>query len=206
MKLFYKPGACSMATHIVLHELHAPIELESVDTNAGITESGAAYRDINPRGYVPALILDNGETLTENSAILQYLFDEHFGDKISISALSRSRLQEALSFLSSELHKAFSPFFAKPELTPEERANAHTALRKQLGNLEELIADGRKFILGAVYTPADAYAFVILNWTNFINFSLDDWPKVKSLYKRILTRPATQKALYREGLIKKAAA
>ena len=188
MKLFYKAGACSMATHIVLNELDENFDLESVDTKKGVTETGANFHNINPRGYVPAVILDNGETLTENGAILQFLFDEHYGDKVEINALTRARLQEVLSFLSSELHKAFSPFFAKTKLTAEERADALVKLRKQIANFEGMIADGRSFVIGETYTPADAYAFVILNWATFINVPLDDWPNTKALHERI--RPA----------------
>ncbi len=206
MKLYYKPGACSMATHIVLNELGETFELESVDTKKGVTASGAPYREINPRGYVPALTIPNGETLTENGAILQYIFDERYSDQIDITTFVRARLQEVLSFLSSELHKAFSPFFAKTKPTTEEHAIALEKLRIQLSHLEGIIADGRKFMLGATYTPADAYAFVILNWAGVIRLPLDDWPNVKAFYERILVRPATQKAMVREGLIKAEAA
>ncbi|MEM8986383.1 MAG: glutathione binding-like protein [Pseudomonadota bacterium] len=205
MKLYYKAGACSMATHIVLNELDETFELERVDTKKGVTETGANYTNINPRGYVPAITLDTGETLTENGAILQYIFDQRFGDKVEINTLSRAYFQETVSFLSSELHKAFSPFFAEKRLNVDERAEALTKLRKQLSNLENMIADGRKFILGAEYTPADAYAFVILNWANVINVQLDDWPKTKAFYERVKARPATQTALAREGLVKVAA-
>ena len=129
MKLYYRAGACSMATHIVLNELGAAFDLERVDTQAGVTESGTDYKTINSRGYVPALILNNGETLTENAAILQYLFDEYFGDKVDVTILRRARLQEALSFLSSELHAAFRPLFAKRSIPESELQQANTILR-----------------------------------------------------------------------------
>ncbi|MEO1251338.1 MAG: glutathione binding-like protein [Pseudomonadota bacterium] len=206
MKLYYKPGACSMATHILLNEIGDPFELERVDTKRRETETGANYLDINPRGYVPAVMLGNGETLTENAAILQYIFDERFGNTSEINAFGRARLQEVLSFLSSELHKAFSPFFANSILTAEERADALAKLHRQLSNFEAMIADGRAFMLGAQYTPADAYAFVILNWATFISVSLDEWPNAKAFYERVKARPATRKALVREGLLKGEAA
>ncbi|MEO0881552.1 MAG: glutathione binding-like protein [Pseudomonadota bacterium] len=206
MKLYYKSGACSMATHIVLNELGKQFDLESVDTKAGVTETGADYRSINPRGYVPAVTFSNGETLTENSAILQYIYDVYFGDEADASPFARARLQEVLSFLSAELHKAFSPLFVATKLTADERAEALEKLKRQLTQFEAMIDDGREFLLGASYTPADAYAFVILNWTNFINVSLDDWPNAKALHERIKARPATQKALLREGLVQAEAA
>ncbi len=202
MKLYYKPGACSMAAHIILNEVSAPHSLEKVDTGAGITDAGQAYSDINPRGYVPALRLEDGDVITENSAVLQFLGD-HFADHALIpkaGTKERLRLQEVLSFLSSELHVAFSPFFTKPEMNEERKQSATQKLTRKIGEFDALLPDAAPFILGDGFSVADAYAFVILNWTNFIGVSLDPWPKLVEFQARIGKRPAVMQTLQEEGL------
>jgi glutathione S-transferase len=201
MKLYYKPGACSMAARIVLNESDAPYTDERVDTETGRAASGADYRAINPRGYVPALQQSDGTVLTENAAILGLLAELYsVRGALPDDAYGRARLAECLSFLSSELHKAFGPFFAGRALTPEERDGALARLARQIGHVEAMLADGRDFLLGDEFSVADAYGFVILNWTGFIGVSLVPWPHVLAFYARIGTRPSVALALKQEGL------
>jgi glutathione S-transferase len=201
MHLFYKPGACSMAAHIVLNEVGAEFTRESVDTAKGLTESGADYAAINPRGYVPALRLADGTVITENAAILQYLGDQFPRHALVPAAggLERVRLQEALSFLTSELHKAFGPFFSGREMTGAERERAVAALGRRIGQFATML-DGGDYLVGARLTVADFLAFVILNWSNFIGVSLADWPVVEGYMARIAARPSVQQTLRAEGL------
>jgi glutathione S-transferase len=203
MKLFYKPGACSMAAHIVLNEIGTEFELEKVDTAAGLTETGADFKSINPRGYVPVLELDDNSVITENAAILQLLVDQAGHSELAPAngTIERTRLQEQLSFLSSELHKAYSPFFSGRDFTAEEKESNISKLSKTIGYFEDFLPANQPYMNGANFSVADAYAFVILNWSNFIDVSLEPWAKVKAYVENIASRPATQKALRTEGLI-----
>lgn len=202
MKLFYKPGACSMAAHLLLNEAGAEYSLEKVDTGAGLTETGASFAETNPRGYVPALQFDNGDVLTENVAILHWL-GEHYPGFASDSAglpIDRFRLLEILSFLSSELHKAFSPYFSGKDFSDAEKAENQTRLSAKISQFDAILDKGGDYLFGDTFSVADAYAFVILNWTNFIGVSLDAWPRTKAYLARIGTRPAARKTLAEEGL------
>ncbi|MHA7774205.1 glutathione binding-like protein [Roseibium sp. M-1] len=202
MKLFYKPGACSMAAHLLLNEVGAHYSLEKVDTGAGLTESGAPYARTNPRGYVPALQFDNGDVLTENVAILHWLGEQYPAIASDAAGLpvDRFRTLELLSFLSSELHKAFSPFFSGKEFSEAEKAEHMKKLEARIGQFDAFLKDGNDYLFGNVFSVADAYAFVILNWTNFIGVSLDAWPKTQAYVARISARPATLQTLQQEGL------
>ncbi|WP_434053275.1 MAG: glutathione binding-like protein [Roseibium sp.] len=202
MKLFYKPGACSMAAHILLNEAGVAYQLEKVDTELGTTETGASFLDTNPRGYVPALKLEDGAILTENVAILHWI-GEQFPDLAAGNdnrPMQRYRQLELLSFLSSELHKAFSPYFSGKTFSESEQAANRTKLHAKLGQFEELLEGTSPFLLGTTFSVVDAYAFVILNWTNFIGVPLDSWPLTKAYVARIGSRPATRKTLVEEGL------
>ena len=203
MKLFYKPGACSMAAHIILNETGTDFDLVKVDTDAGKTEAGDDYTLINPRGYVPAVQMDDNTVVTENAAVLQLLADKFPSLELAPAAgsMDRIRVQEQLSFLSSELHKAFSPFFSGTELAGTDKDVALDKLSRTIGQFEAMLSDNQKYLVGAKFSIADAYAFVILNWTNFIGVSLDRWAKTKAFVERIGSRPATQKALRAEGLV-----
>ncbi|NMH66345.1 glutathione binding-like protein [Shewanella salipaludis] len=203
MKLYYKPGACSMASHIVLNELELSFSLERTDTAQGITETGRQYAEINPNGYVPALELEPGLVLTENAAILEHLADlvPTKGLAPKPGTLERSRLRELLAFLSAELHKAFSPFFSGTELSTEERHAAQAKLARRIAPLEARLADERPFLLGNQFSVADAYAFVILNWSQFIGFSLQPWPFTQAFLERLGAHPSVVKALETEGLL-----
>ncbi|KAE9625086.1 glutathione binding-like protein [Parasedimentitalea maritima] len=207
MKLHYKPGACSMASHIILNELGTSFELDVTDTDAGKTEAGEDFRMISPNGYVPALITDDGEIITENPAVLQYLADQSpdAGLAPPNGTLERTRLQEALNFVSSELHKSFGPFFSGKELDDEERKKAEAGVGRRAAHIEQRLGDGRAFLLGDTFTVADAYAFVVLNWAGFVGVSLAAHPKTQAYVTRIAARPATIKAMVAEGLMEQAA-
>ncbi|MDF3415838.1 glutathione transferase GstA [Sulfitobacter sp. M57] len=203
MRLHYKPGACSMASHIILNELGIPFELDKTDTELGTTEAGQDFRKISPNGYVPALVTNDGDIITENPAVLQYLADQipDAGLAPSNGTLERTRLQEALNFVSSELHKSFSPFFSGAELNDEARKKTEAGVGRRVAHIERSLADGRAFLLGDAYTVVDAYAFVVLNWAGFVGVSLGAWPKTQAYVAHIAARPATVKAMVAEGLI-----
>ncbi len=203
MRLYYKPGACSLAARIVLKELGETFESVRVDTAAGLTEHGSDYRTINPKGYVPALELEPGVVLTENPAILQYLADLHpeAGLAPAPATLSRARLQEWMNFTSSELHKAFGPYFSARAPEGEAKTRADATLARRLDNVELEFADGREYALGGHFSVADAYLFVVLSWTAHIGMDLAAWPALAAYVERISQRPAVRAALAEEGLI-----
>lgn len=205
MRLYFKPGACSLASRIVLIELGRTFEAVKVDTDSGLTEHGDAYNAINPRGYVPALELDDGRIITENAAVLQYLGDLNPGSlSPAAGSWDRVRLQEALSFTSSELHKAFSPFF-HGDATGDRLAPARALLARRISDVESLLSNSGPYLLGEQVTVADIYLFVALNWAGFIGFDLQGWPLVSDFVARIRERGSVQTALEQEGLLKAAA-
>lgn len=205
MRLYFKPGACSLASRIVLIELGQSFEAIKVDTDKGVTEHGADYSAINPRGYVPALELDDGRVITENAAVLQYLAalkPELL--TLDIASWDHVRLQEVLSFISSELHKAFSPFF-HGEATGDRLAPAQSLLARRIGDVERLLANSGPYLRGEQISVADIYLFVALNWAGVIRFDLQGWPLVCDFMKRVGARRSVQTALQQEGLLKVAA-
>ena len=203
MKLYYKPGACSLATHITLREIGAEFDLEKVDTNAGTTETGADYKTINPNGYVPALALDGDEVLTEGPAILQYLADQkpEAGLAPKSGTLERARLQQHLNFVGSELHKAFSPLFAADQPAGAARDAVVANIGKKFNTIETILSDGRQYLLGDAFSVADAYLFVVSSWTKPTRIDLGQWPNLVAFVGRVAGRPSTQAALRAEGLI-----
>lgn len=202
MLLYFKPGACSLSSRIVLTELGLPFEAIEVDTAAGTTRDGADYRAINPKGYVPALEIAPGTIITENPAILQYLADRvpQAGLAPAHGTIERARLQEWLNFISSELHKAFGPWFGGRPLDEAGASRALATLERRIGDVEHGLADGRRHILGETFTVADAYLFVVLNWSGAIGLDLSRWPKVAAYAARIAARPAVRAAMAAEGL------
>lgn len=203
MKLHYKPGACSMASHIILNELEIPFDLDKTDTDANKTETGDDFLKVSANGYVPALITDEGDIITENPAVLQYLADQSPDADLAPpnGTLARTRLQEALNFISSELHVSFGPFFSGRELDGDARQRAETGVGRRAAHVEQRLADGRPFLLGDTFTVADAYAFVVLNWAGFVGVSLEAHPKTQAYVARVAARPATVKAMVAEGLM-----
>lgn len=202
MKLYYKPGACSLASHIALVEIGAPFEIVAVDTAAGRTESGDDYLQINPKGYVPALQLDDDSVLTEGPAILQFLADGHPSASLvpAVGTMDRARMLEQLTFVSSELHKAFGPLFQDTS-TEAEQAKARATVGGKFDTVEKLFADGRQTLVDGQFTIADAYLFVVANWANFTGIDLARWPQLAGFVARVAQRPAVQKALSTEGLL-----
>lgn len=207
MKLYYKPGACSLASHIILNELEISFDLDKTDTDANKTEAGDDFLQISPNGYVPALITDEGDIITENPAVLQYLADQSPDAVLAPpnGTLARTRLQEALNFISSELHKSFSPFFSGGEMDDARRTKVEAGVARRAAHIEGTLADGRNYLLGNTFSVADAYAFVVLNWAGFVGVSLDVFPKTQAYVARVAARPATVKAMVAEGLMEQPA-
>lgn len=202
MKLYFSPGACSLSPHIALREAGLDVTLERVDVREKKTASGADFRTINPKGYLPAVELDNGAILTEVSAIVQYIADLAPASKLAPAAGSfeRYRLMEWLNYIASELHKSFSPLF-NPAATEDMRAHAHTVLATRLSHVAEQLKD-REYLLGSQFSVADSYLFTVLGWAGYVKFSLADWPVLQEFSARVAARPAVQEAMRAEGLIK----
>lgn len=200
MKLYYSPGACSFSPHIVLHESGLPFEVERVDLKTKKTETGADYDSINPKSYVPALLMDNGELLTEGPAIVQYIADRVPEKKLAPPAgtMERYRLQEWLNYISSEIHKGFGPLF-NPKMPEEMKATVKARLVKRFG-LAANALKGRDFLLGDTFTVADAYLFIMLRWTHSFGIDLSPWPVLREYFERIAARPAVVAAIKAEGL------
>lgn len=203
MKLYFFPGACSLASHIVAREAGLDIELDKVDLADKQTASGKDFRTINPKGCVPALELDNGELLTEGPAIMQYLADRNPASGLApaYDSIARYRLQEMLGFISTELHKRYSPLF-NPDSPESVRADSIAALQRQYGLLDKRLA-GHEWLVGEHFTAADAYLFTATNWAGHVGVDLSAFPAVMAFQKRVAARPAVQAALVAEGLIPK---
>jgi glutathione S-transferase len=200
MKLYLTPGTCSMASNIALREAGIPFEIAKVDKRTKRVD-GVDFTTINPKGYVPALRLDDGQVLTENVAVLQYIADLEPATKLAPPAgtMDRYRLQEWLSFINSELHKSFSPLFS-PEATEDVKTHARNYLAKRLAYLDTALGD-KKYVMGDEFTIADAYLFTVLGWGSRVG--VDIGPKLQAYVDRIRTRPHVIEALTAEGLIKK---
>ena len=201
MKLYYAPGACSLSPHIVAREAGIPIQLQKVNTKDKSMEGGGDFWQINPRGYVPVLELDNGERLTEGPAIVQYLADQKPESGLAPKAgtLERYRLQEWLNFITSELHKSFGAFFT-PGMPDEAKDVFRARLRQKLQWVDGQLA-GKSYLLGDDFTVADAYLFTVTNWAEFTKVDIADLANLQAFRQRMLTRPSVQAAMKHEGLI-----
>ena len=195
MKLYYAPGACSLADHIALHEAGQTFDLVKVDLKAKTTEDGRDFTRINPKGYVPALELDDGETLTENIAVLSYIADLS-GRLMPATGLAHWRVLETTAFISTEIHKSFKPFF-NPKASEAEKDEARAMLTKRFGLMEARLGD-RAFIVGEEMSIADCYLFVMLLWAAKNGLEV---PEHLAGYRdRLKQRPAVRLALEHEGL------
>ncbi|HWJ87169.1 MAG TPA: glutathione transferase GstA [Pelagibacterium sp.] len=204
MKLYYMPGACSLAPHIVANEAGLAFELVRVDGGTKKTEHDTDYLEVNPNGYVPTLLIDGDETLTEAQIVVQYLADQNPESALmpAVGDMARYRVQQWLAFVSSELHKSFSAFF-KPETTDETKATTRNHLNKRLGFVNEKLA-GKTYLMGDTFTAADAYLWTILGWVRFAEIDLAAFPNVQKYVAAVGARPAVQKSLDAEGLLQAA--
>lgn len=204
MKLYYVPGACSLAVHIVLREAGYKFDMERVDMPNRRTEAGADYLAINPKGYIPALQLDDGAVLTEASVILQYLADQKPRRNLAPKprTMERYRLLEWLNFTAAEIHKSLGAFFKfKQAMTPEWRQAQLGLVEERFTTLEKMLGSNQ-YVMGDEFSIADAYLFTTLNWTNFVQVDIGKWPGLKAYLARVGARPAVKKAMKTEGLLK----
>ncbi|HVI31717.1 glutathione binding-like protein [Phenylobacterium sp.] len=203
MDLYFSPLACSLASRIVVYEAGADAAFHRVDTKAGRTADGADYRRINPKGLVPALRTDEGEVLTENAAILQYLADRFPEAGLAPQGFERYRLQQWLSFIGSELHKYVFTLLLSPKFDEAAKALAREAAAERFAYLDEQL-DGREYLLDS-FTVADAYMAAVLNWAQAVKFDLAPYPNVVAYRDRVRARPAVARALGEEFALYQAA-
>lgn len=202
MKLYYAPGACSLAPHIVSREAGITLDLVKVDLAAKTTEDGGDYWQINPKGYVPALALDEGgDVLTEAGVICQYLADRRpeSGLMAPAGSLARYHQLEALNFVATEMHKQLGALF-NPAMTPEMKEVQKGTIARRLDALEKLL-EGRDYLAGDRFGAVDAYLFTVLNWAGTLQIDLSKRPNIQAFVARVRARPKVQEAMHIEGLI-----
>ena len=200
MKLYYAPGACSLAPHIVAREAGLEIGLEKVDVRAKKTASGGDYWAINPKGAVPALELDGGEVLTENAVVMQYLAEQGANpDLLPKGGIERWRLLELLNYIATEVHKGYGPLW-NPATPPEVREATVKTLGTKFDFLQRQLGDG-PYLTGDRFTIADAYLYAVFNWTRIHKIDTTRWPQLEAFMQRVAARPAANAALKAEGLI-----
>ncbi|MBL8487148.1 MAG: glutathione transferase GstA [Rhodocyclaceae bacterium] len=202
MKLYYKAGACSLSPHIALCEAGLPHDLESVDLKTKVMGGGGDYLAVNPKGYVPALQLDDGQVLTEGPAIVQYIADRAPEKKLAPPAgsLERYRLQEWLNYISTEIHKTFSPLF-NPASSADWKEAAKALLARRIGFVSEKLGN-QPYLMGEQFTVADGYLFTCLSWGQYVGVDVGQWPNLAAYLGRVAGRPGVQAALKAEGLMK----
>ncbi len=202
MKLYFTPGACSLAPHIALREAGLAFDLAKVDVKTKKLADGSDFLAVNPKGYVPVLRLDNGDVLTENAAMLQYIGDRNPAAKLLPAAgpLERYRVIEWVSFVNSELHKSFSPLFA-PNAAEEVKTYARANVSRRLEWLNGALGS-KKYLTGEQFTVADGYLFVVLNWGAHVKVDIGQWPNLQRLQSTVGGRPHVIEALKAEGLVK----
>ena len=202
MKLYYAPGACSMAPHIVAREAGLTVDLVKVDIPNKKTADGGDYWKVNPKGYVPTLVLDDGQAVTEVGVICQYLADQkpESGLVPKAGSMERYRQMEALNFAATEVHKQIGALF-NPQMTPEMKTVQLGVIDRRLNALEKML-DGKAYIMGEKFSAADAYLFTVLNWTNMLKLDVSKWPNIKAYMARVAARPKVQETMKAEGLIK----
>ncbi|MBM7115084.1 glutathione transferase GstA [Archangium primigenium] len=202
MKLYFAPGACSLSPHIVLFEAGQKFEAEKVDLGSKKTASGQDFNAINPKGYVPALVMDDGSVLTEGPAIVQYIADKAPNAKLAPAngSLERYRLQETLNFISTELHKTMGALF-NPNLPEDAKKMFRAMAIKRLTSVNETLGK-QSFLQGGEFSVADAYLFTVLSWAGHVGVDLSPFAAIKSYQERVGARPNVQAALKAEGLLK----
>jgi glutathione S-transferase len=202
MKLYYSPGACSMAPHIVAREAGYSFDLVKVDIPNKKTADGDDYWQVNPKGYVPALMLDDGQVITEVGVICQYLGDQkpESGLVAKLGSIERYHQMEALNFTATEIHKQIGALF-NPKMTPEMKEVQMGTIERRFNSLEKML-DGKQYIMGDKFSATDAYLFTVLNWTGKHNIDLGKWPNIKAFMDRVGQRPKVQETLKAEGLVK----
>ena len=201
MKLYFSPGACSLSPHIVANEAGLPCEFILASTKSHKLQDGTDFYSINPLGYVPFLVLDNGQTLREGPVIVQYLADQ-VPDKQLIPAagtMERYKVLEWLNFIGTELHKSFGPLF-KPGTPEDYKPMVRESLRGRFEWVEQQLT-GKTYLLGEQFTVADAYLFTVSGWGKFVGLDLSDLPQLQAYLGRIASRPAVQQSLREEGLL-----
>jgi len=202
MRLYFSPGACSLAPHIILREIGGHFDLDLVDLKAKKTSEDRDYLAINPKGYVPALQLDDQQVLTEVPAILQYLAD-HASQKGLVpppGTMERYRLVEIINFISAEIHKTFTPLFI--DGVPEEVRQIFIGRLSKRVDFIAAQLDKSSYLLGDSFGIADAYLFTVLSWSRYVKFDLEPWPAVTTYLARLAHRPTVRDAMAAEGLIK----
>jgi glutathione S-transferase len=202
MKLYFSPGACSLAVHIALREIGATFDGVAVDLAKHTTADGADFNAISQRGYVPLLQLDDGSRHTEVASLLQYVADLDPAHALIGAPGSARRLAvvEWLTFVSTELHKTFSPWLWHKETADSTRHAVKDKLATRFAELDALLS--KQVYLAGEYSVADAYAFTIVNWANFLALPLTPYPYLKTYLGRVSARPRVQEALRAEGLVK----
>src|SRR5215510_2342091 len=200
MKLYYILESCALAPQIVANEASIPLNPIRVDFKTKRTQAGADYLAINPKGYVPALELDDGEVLTENAVVLQYLADLKPQARLAPAngTLARVRLQEALNYVATEIHRGYSPLF-NPATPAQVREEASAGLRKRYALLDKQL-DGRTYLFGDEFTTADAYLFVVTRWADIVKLDLSDYANLRVFQKAVAARPAVKAAMNAQGL------
>ena len=201
-KLYYSPGACSLSPHIVLHESKLPFQAIMASTKTHKLADGTDYYTINPKGYVPLLELDNGERLSEGPVIVQYIADQvpNSGLAPAAGTMARYRLMEWLNFITTELHKGFSPLF-HPAMPEDAKALARTRLGERLTWVNTQL-EGKTYLMGDTFTVADAYLFTVAGWGRHVGVDISGLANLVAYVARVAARPAVQAAMKAEGLIK----
>jgi glutathione S-transferase len=197
--LFYSPGACSLSPHIVLRETGVPFELDLVDRLSKKTAEGLDFGALNPKGYVPAIRLDDGSMLTEGAVIVQYIADQkpESGVMPKVGTFERYRAMEWLNFIATEVHKSFSPLFRgdTPEATKE---NAKTVLARRYAFVDQHLAE-KPYLMGETFTAPDAYLFTVTRWTDRVKVDISSFANLVAFQKRVAERPAVKAALEAEA-------
>lgn len=199
MKLYFSPGACSLNPHILLREAGLKFDLVKVDLSTHKTAAGTDYYTVNPKGYVPALELDNGQLLTENPAIAQYIADQKPDTKLAPpnGSIERYRLQEWLGFIGTEIHKVISALF-NPNLPEADKKTVHEKVTKRFDFVAKSL-EGKQYLMGNQFTAADSYLFVMLQWAQYLKVDTSKFPILKTYQERIAARPAVKAALDAEN-------